>query len=109
MISLVRRVGHRDNKFLRSAFDKRVGDIEAERGETSSMLSEELTVEPDRCFMIDSTEVQDQPFAGQCRGFEAPAIPDALFGCYRVLHPAQRRLDGEGDNDLTIVTVRLSV
>ena len=69
----------------------------------------ELPIYINLCLLIDGPEVEQQPLSLAPRLGELPPVPECLLRQQRLIYAGERRLGGEGDEDLAVPMLRLRI
>src|SRR5690606_21490153 len=83
------------------------GDVEREGVIAPLVFADALAVDQHVCFPVDRPEMQEQTLVLEVVRFpERPAVPEALVRPERLLTARQGRLDGERNEDASLVRLR---
>ena len=69
----------------------------------------ELPIYINLCLLIDGPEVEQQPLSLAPRLLNLPPVPERLPRQQRPIYAGERRLGGEGDENLAVPMLRLRV
>ena len=106
-VLFVGRVVDAQNDLLLGSPLEGIGDVISERIVAAAVNAGLAVVDPDRALPVHGPEVKEDPpatpFLGNC---DSPAIPEGFFRTDRLADPRERRLDGEGNEDLPVPGLR---
>ena len=69
----------------------------------------ELPVYINLCLLIDGPEVEQQPLSLAPHLGDLPPVPERLPRQQRLIYAGERRLGGEGDENLTVPMLRFRI